>query len=550
MIMVRIFNSENWRKKMEERIWAETLIDFMQIRAQYGAEQVYLIFQDQRISFPTLAEKAYQYAANMESMGIEKGDRVCLMLVAGPEFFYAFFGLLALGAIPVPLYPILSSQSLLNIITDCQPAAAIVHEWLSQNIKTAQNHSTISYQIIFAETLEKPANKPSLPSISGQDIALIQYTSGSTGNPKGVVLSHYNLLANIQSFGKRLRINSKDILVSWLPIYHDMGLIGFGLGALCYGITLVLLPPDLKNPRTWLEAITHHKATITGSPDFGYRNCLKKVSDINGLDLSSLRVAISGAESVRLSTIKEFENRFGLKNIICPAYGLAEATLAVAIGEPGQEVKFDPIRNIVSVGKPIAGVEVRIVKDNRELSDKEVGEVVVKGLGNFQGYWNNREKTKEIMLADGWLRTGDLGYFDETGNLFIVGREKELIIRAGRNIFPGDLESVVDQVAGVRYSAAIGLYNDRIGTQRLIIIAELQSDTIAYHTAREISGHIISQIYQQHKIRPSRVLLVKKNTIPRTTSGKIQHLKLREMVSQEQIKNQVIYPLRPLSIAS
>lgn len=230
----------------------------------------------------------------------------------------------------------------------------------------------------------------------------------------------------------------------------------------------------------------------------------------------------------------------------CPAYGLAEATLAVAIWEPGEEVKVDPERNLVSAGRPIPEVEVRTVQDNRQLPANRVGEIWVKGPNIFQGYYNNPDKTQECLYAGEWLRTGDLGYLDDQGYLFIVGREKEMIIQAGRNIVPGDLEAIADQVAGVRYSAVISQYGYRLGTQRIFIIAELEATETSVAANREIVQQITSRIYKQQGYRPSRVILVKKNTIPRTTSGKIQHLKLARMLSTGQIKAQVLYPTRPL----
>ena len=533
---------------MEEIDRAETLVEVMQIRADHDPGGICLIFQDQPVTFALLAEKAYQYAANMHALGIRKGDRVCLMLPTSPEFFYAFLGILILGAIPVTLYPIMSPQQLTSIINNCKPVAAIAHEWVSRNIKEAQAQAAAKFEILFPAHLESAVVQPLFPDMSGQDIALIQYTSGSIDDPKGVVLSHQNLLANIRAFEQRVQVNREDTLVSWLPLYHDMGLIGFGLGAFCFGARLVLLPPDLKNPRTWLEAITRYKGTVTGSPDFGYRNCLKKVHDKNGLDLSSLRVAINGAEPIRLSTIKEFEERFQLKNVICPGYGLAEATLAVAIWEPGQEVKGDSQRNTASVGKPLPGIEIKIVRDNKQVSANETGEIWVKSPGNFQGYYNNPDKTQEALYMGEWLRTGDLGYLDEQGYLFIVGREKEVIIQAGRNMIPGDLEAITDQVSGVRYSAAISQYSYRAGTQRVFIIAESQDGEVMGLKAREIVQEITHRIYHHQGYRPSRVILVKKNTIPRTTSGKIQRLKLAQMFSTGQIEAQILYPTRPLSL--
>src|SRR5438132_554026 len=281
-----------------------------------------------------------------------------------------------------------------------------------------------------------------------------------------------------------------------LPLYHDLGSIGCAFTPPLVGTPIWLLPPDLRNPRQWLELITEVRATFTVSPDFGYRNCVRNVRDASGIDLTSLRSALSGAEPVRLSTIEGFEQHFGLKHVIVPCYGLAEATLAVAIWPIGVPVRTDPTGRFVSVGQPCRGVSVRIAPPREDtpedttntsgathhlvkathdsilaLPPMSTGEICVKSPGVMRGYYNDPDATARVLTVDGWLRTGDLGFVDAEGFLYISGRLKDVMILGGANVVPSDIEDVVDEVPGIRYSAAVGIESERTGTQRLHVVA-------------------------------------------------------------------------------
>jgi fatty-acyl-CoA synthase len=315
--------------------------------------------------------------------------------------------------------------------------------------------------------------------------------------------------------------------VSWLPLYHDMGLIGCCFTPIATGTRLVLLPPDLKNPRAWLEALTEHRGRFTVAPDFGYRNCVRNVRDIEGLDLSSLRMALSGAEPVRLSTIRAFESRFGVKDVFCPAYGLAEATLAVAIWPPGQPVRLDAAGTFVSVGRACPGVRVAIAgEDGRPGAPPgQVGEVLVRSPGVMQRYHRDPEATAQA-LQDGWLHTGDLGFLDGEDYLYITGRIKDVIIVGGQNVVPADIEEIVDGLSWIRYSAAIGLESERTGTQRLHVVAEVRNETAPAEELSRLARGIAAEIHRRRGVRPARVILVRPQAIPKTSSGKIQRASL------------------------
>jgi acyl-CoA synthetase (AMP-forming)/AMP-acid ligase II len=320
-----------------------------------------------------------------------------------------------------------------------------------------------------------------------------------------------------------------------------MGLIGCAFTPASMGADLWLLPPDLKNPRIWLELVTRVRATFTVSPDFGFRNCVRNIGDASGIDLSSLAQALSGAEPVRLSTIAAFEKKFGVENLITPCYGLAEATLAVAIWPRKTPLRSDPSGRFLSVGHPCRGVSVRIVNESGRAAPGVEGEICVKSPGVMQGYYNNPEATRQVLSPDGWLRTGDLGFIDREGYLFVTGRLKDLIIVGGENIVPADVEETVDHVPGVRYSAAVGIESERTGTQRLHVVAEVREGADDMEALSGLVREIVQRVHQERGYRPARVLLVRPGTIPKTSSGKIQRSRLGQMIAGNELGDRLVY---------
>ncbi|HAM54415.1 MAG TPA: hypothetical protein DCQ64_03015 [Candidatus Rokubacteria bacterium] len=320
-----------------------------------------------------------------------------------------------------------------------------------------------------------------------------------------------------------------------------MGLIGCAFTPPISGSPLYLLPPDLKNPRPWLELISRVRATFTVSPDFGYRNCVRNIQDTSGLDLSSLKQALSGAEPVRLSTIHAFEEKFGVRNVITPAYGLAEATLAVAIWPRAVPLRSDRSGRFISVGQPCRGVSVRVMQESQVLGANAEGEICVRSPGVMQGYYNNPEATRQVLAPDGWLRTGDLGFLDDDGYLFVTGRLKDLILLGGENIIPVDIEEIVDHVPGVRYSAAVGLDSERTGTQRLHVVAEVREGLADRDALSLLVREIVQRVHHARGHRPAKVLLVRPSTIPKTSSGKIQRSRLGQMIAGSELGDRLLY---------
>jgi acyl-CoA synthetase (AMP-forming)/AMP-acid ligase II len=387
--------------------------------------------------------------------------------------------------------------------------------------------------------VDDPAS--AFPTAAAEDVAFIQYTSGSTGQPRGVVLTHANVMRTVEFMAEAAQLTRDDVVVSWLPLYHDMGLIGCAFTPPWNGAPLHLLPPDLKNPRVWLELVTRVGATFTVSPDFGYRNCVRNIGDTSGIDLSSLKQALSGAEPVRLSTIEAFETKFGVENLVTPCYGLAEATLAVAIWPRKTPLRLDTSGKFLSVGRPCRGVRVRIMDGEDEVKAGVEAEICVQSPGVMQGYYNNPEATARVLSSDGWLRTGDLGFVDAEGFLYVTGRLKDVIILGGENVIPADVEEIVDHVPGVRYSAAVGVESERTGTQRLHVVAEVREQAGDPEALSRLVREIVKRVREARGHRPARVLLVLPSTIPKTSSGKIQRSRLGEMIARDELGDRVLH---------
>jgi acyl-CoA synthetase (AMP-forming)/AMP-acid ligase II len=428
-----------------------------------------------------------------------------------------------------------------NVFRNSEAKAVVSIEWFRPGVEEARTGASNVRHFLSPEDLEQADPPRSFPTARLGGTCFIQYTSGSTGHPRGVVLSHANVVETIKSMAEAARLTSEDTVVSWLPLYHDMGLIGCAFTPPYLGAKLILLPPDLRNPREWLEAMTIERAAFTAAPDFGYRNCVRNVKDPTGLDLSSLKLAASGAEPVRLSTIHAFEEKFGVKNIIAPCYGLAEATLAVTLWPPGTPVRLDPSGRFVSVGKPCPGVSVRIMDGDAVLGPGREGEITVKSPGVMQGYYNDPEATRHVVTPDGWLRTGDLGFCDPDGNLYITGRLKDLIIVAGQNIIPSDIEDVVDQIPGIRYSAGVGIDSERLGTQRLHVVAEVREAGIDDEALSNLVKEIVQRVRARCGHHPARVLLTKARALPKTSSGKLQRARLAQLITSGELGDSVIH---------
>jgi acyl-CoA synthetase (AMP-forming)/AMP-acid ligase II len=520
---------------------ATTLVDLMGRKVSTAPDTPYFHLYDETVTYGQLWHESARYAAGLRKAGVERGDKVCLIYPTCKEFFFTFFAALRLGAVPVPLYPTLGAEATANVFRDSEARVVATIGWFRKGVEESQAAAANIRHVLEPQDLEVDGPAPALPTAVETDTAFIQYTSGSTGSPRGVVLSHANVTQTVAFMAEAAQLTRDDVVVSWLPLYHDMGLIGCAFTPASIGAPLWLLPPDLKNPRIWLELMTKVKATFTVSPDFGFRNCVRNIGDATGIDLSSLTQALSGAEPVRLSTIEAFEKKFGVSNLITPAYGLAEATLGVAIWPRKTPLRLDTSGKFLSVGLPCKGVSVRIVDEAGPVGPGLEGEICVKSPGVMQGYYKNAEATRRVLSPDGWLRTGDLGFLDREGYLFITGRLKDLIILGGANLVPADIEEIVDHVPGVRYSAAVGVESERTGSQRLHVVAEVREGAEDTEALSGLVREIVQRVHRGVGHRPARVLLVKPSTIPKTSSGKIQRSRLVQMIAHEELGERIVY---------
>ena len=384
----------------------------------------------------------------------------------------------------------------------------------------------------------------SFPAVAPDDVAFLQYTSGTTGSPKGVMLSHEGLLTNIEQLIEGMALTSSDCFVSWLPVFHDMGLILMTMVPFYLGAKLVLLPTALANPRPWLAAIARHRGTVTAAPDFAYRLTLRHVREPAGYDVGSLRLALNAAEPVRSSTIEEFERAFGLRHVLIAGYGLAEATVGVSTWPPGTAPLVDA-RGVVSVGRPFRGIDIQIVEDGRPLAPGRIGEISVRSPANTRGYYGDPAETARLFWRDAYIRTGDLGYLDDAGHLFVTGRLKNMIKHGGESIFPQEAEQIADRLASVRRSVAIGVDAGGPEGEQLYLFAELSrpggyGEPELYDAAVDV----VQAIHAQLGIRPGRVYLLRPHSIPLTGNGKTQHAALRDQYLSGALRasNAILFP--------
>lgn len=540
-----------------------------------------------RLTFAQLAEAARRVAAGLISRDVVPGDRIALMLPTGADFFAAFFGALYAGAVPVPIYP---PARLTQIEEHMQRQVGILRNAGARILITVPQAlglvSLVRGQVETLRAIESVANLSAaaparLPLLTdGKATAFLQYTSGSTGDPKGVILSHANLLANIRAMGSAIEASSADIFVSWLPLYHDFGLIGAWLGSLYYAASLYVMSPlsFLARPESWLRAIHRYRATLSAAPNFGYELCLGKVeaADIEGVDLSSLRLTANGAEPVSAQTIRRFIARFqpyGLKpEAMTPAFGLAEDAVCLTLPPLGRAPLIDRVNRdalsrrgiaepakpgdtgaleIVSCGVPIPGHEVRIVDETgHEIGERREGRLEFRGPSATSGYFQNAVKTRELFHGD-WLDTGDQAYI-ASGELYVTGRIKDIIIRAGRHIYPQEVEEAIAGISGVVANGvgAFGITDQASGTERIVVLVETaEKDPSARMGLQSRTNEVVTDILGAP---PDEVVLAPPQTIPKTSSGKVRRSAARDLYASGQIglpQRSIRWQMRRLFVA-
>lgn len=546
---------------------ADTLVELLDWHVTRHPERTHVTFyrtdtDTETLSYAELADAAARVAQALARMGVKPGQCVALMLPSGLDFFRCFYGILYAGAIPVPMYPPARPSQVeehlrrqAGILRNCQAPVLITFDQVRVLAKTLTGLAPELNSLTTPAVLLK-SEAGGCVATTADDFALFQFTSGSTGAPKGVELTHRNLIANIEAWGDAVELTSADVCVSWLPLYHDMGLIGTWLGSLYHAIPLVLMSPldFLAHPEHWLWAIHRHRGTVTAAPNFAFDLCVKRLSasHLEGLDLSSWRVAANGAEPVNPDTLERFAQAFapyGLRpEALMPVYGLAECSVGLAVPPPGRGVVVDRVERetfittgkakpaqpndeqalrLVSCGRPLGGHEVRIVDDNGNiLGERRVGKLEFRGPSATSGYHRNAEANAELF-HDAWLISGDYAYLAD-GEIHVTGRSKDMIIRGGRNFYPYELEEAVGGIEGVRKGcvAVFGVSDHDHAGEQLVVVAE--TATTERGTRDRIEQQVASLASDILGLPPDRIVLAPPHSVLKTSSGKIRRAAVRD----------------------
>jgi acyl-CoA synthetase (AMP-forming)/AMP-acid ligase II len=498
-------------------------------------------------------------------------ERALLVYPPGLEFLCAYFGSLMAGLLPAPMMPPRRAavrDASEAIVKKCGPRLVLTDSHLlghgardiRDRMTTIGRDSWIATDRIEAAGGERTGFAPRL-----QEFALLQFTSGSTSEPKGVMVSHASLLSNLEMIKRAFGNGRGSTYASWTPLFHDMGLILNALQAVYVGATCYLLAPVtfLHRPMIWLRTISNYRVEVAGCPNFGFDHCVDRLRPeaMESLDLSSWRVAFNGAEPVRAQTLERFAKAFapyGFRaSALHPSYGMAEATLMISCGRRGEgafvraidesafqkscvvDASTDSGRDLVACGRELDGEEITIVDPStrERMQPDRIGEIWVRGPHVAQGYFNDPEATREVFHAEihggsgSWLRTGDLGFLDASGNLFVSGRLKDVIILRGANYYPQDIERTVEEChpALRRHGAAAFSVDGERGEERLVVVQEIARTHRHAENHAEIEDCIREAVAEAHDLSVHQIVLIAPGALPVTTSGKVQRGLARKM---------------------
>lgn len=568
---------------------AQNIVEALQLHAATTPDKVAFRFLDHRgferesISFSTLDQRAQAVATLLENF---RSQQAAILLPSGIDFVVGILGSFYAGvtAVPMPTPSSLGEGSarLKNIINDSDTTIAITN---SQSLETIQSWLEREKLIdITYINIDKASQQLiSRSCIQENDIAFIQYTSGSTGEPKGVIVHHAGIMANAKETTFGFAMDDTDIVVSWLPMFHDMGLVGKVFQPIITGATCVLLAPAtfLKRPYLWFEAISRYRGTISGGPNFAFDQCVKRITNeqASAYDLSSWRVAFCGSEPVRASTVRAFTERFARNGFretgFCPVYGLAEGTLHLTTAQLSKspnilEIEseiFDstgnvqvrvttdaPTREIVSVGRSYcSNIEVVDPQTKNTLLERHVGEIWVRGSSCALGYWNSPSSTAETFhntlgMDSDWLRTGDLGFVHD-GELYITGRLKELIIVRGRNLYPHDIELTVQNVDPMLLNGAGAAFGLELEQEEELVIVQEVARRQPEWLWEDLANRIRNDVLSEFGVAVAWLIFVRQSSIRRTTSGKIKRSEMRKRLLSGTLDTvyESLYGAKPVS---
>jgi len=522
---------------------------------------------DERVvSFPDLWLEARRRAHALLSLGLERGDRVALILTEPDEFVLTFIAALTAGVVAVPMYPpqtlakmeaygdtvrhILAASGAKVLITN-DALKPLIAEHLASGADGAR--VVLEREVREAPGFEGQAPEPVRP----EDLAFLQFTSGSTSRPKGVMVTHENLSVNSHAIMfDGLKSTPADRGVSWLPLYHDMGLIGFVIAPL-YALVQVMFLPTMgfiRRPSIWLDAIHRFRGTITFAPNFAFALATRAVteSQAKNWDLSCMRALGCGAEPIQADVLRAFLTRFAAQGLrpesILPSYGMAEATLAITFADITAKLRTDrvdldamrsgeartsvvgPSLELVSCGRPFPGHEIAIMNpEGKPLGERRVGEIWLRGPSVTAGYFGDEEATRETF-GGGFLRTGDLGYLAD-GELYICGRAKDLIILNGKNYYPQDIELVVSKIDGIRDGQCVAFSRlDATGAEIGVVVAEARKDTTG------LAAKLVSAVRAELGLSIAEVHFIKRGTLPKTSSGKVRRRECKKRLEAGELE--------------
>lgn len=520
--------------------------------------------EERYYSFPDLEEATAHRAAAIQSLGLKKGDRMGLILTDPEDFVISFLGAVRAGVVAVPLYPPLGLGDLdgfiarlIGILSTAGAKELLVNESFKHILWSVVDKVDGLERLSYIERIREFKGEANYPEITPEDLCFLQYTSGSTADPKGVIATHATLWANVAGFlgtGCLKADNTTDVAVSWLPLFHDMGLIGFVISPIFFGISTVFIPTlrFLKRPTSWLDTVHKHRGSITFVPPFALSLINKRVKPqhLETWDLSCIRVLGCGAEPISMETVREFEDIFSehcklSSTAMNPAYGMAETMLGLALEDPEKEIRSRRVdgdvfqatgeaviaaedcenpQEHVGCGRTFPEHEVRIFSEDGEpVEDGWEGEICFRGPCVMPGYYNNPEATAEAF-RDGWLRTGDLGYISE-GDVFVTGRLKDLIITNGRNYHPHAIEWPVVNVDGVRPGNVVAFSRPGRETEEIVVALERRQSG----DAETIAGRVKELVRSELGLVVSDVVVLEAGQLPKTSSGKLQRRKTRQM---------------------
>ena len=557
---------------------SSSLVELLAKRAASQPDACAYIFLSDRgteeaaLTFRQLHDAANACAARLAAVA-RPGERALLVFPPGLEFIVAFFGCMIARVIAVPMMMPRrqgARDSSAAIIANCEPVVALSNAAFAirQDLQARFSREGLQWLAVDQDSSPVAAARPDTPAPEPHDIAFLQYTSGSTSEPKGVAVSHGNLLANLEMIRCALGNTSRSTYVNWVPLYHDMGLILNALETLYVGSLCVLMAPNAftQRPLNWLRAIHDYRAEVGCSPNFGYDLCVNRyrADQMQGVDLSCWKVALNGAEPVHAETIDRFIETFAGHgfdaNAAYPAYGMAEATLLISGGRRGAghvtrtvshaalqlhsvAAAVDPAdaQLLVGCGRALVHEQIAIVDPDRctRLAPHQVGEIWVNGPNVARAYWKNSEATGAGLNAviagedadSRWLRTGDLGFLEDSSELYVTGRIKDLIIVRGINHYPQDIERTVQTAHPAlrpNCGAAFSVTDER-GEETLVIVQEIERTERNRIDPAEVTGLIRENVTEQHELFARHIVLIRPGHLPKTTSGKIQRSLARKL---------------------